>query len=74
MSTEHMCPNCVQLIDGHPQNSCVLAAFIALLKDRENLTAEALLELHRNVDIDALWDALGPVLDTLEAGGFTPEQ
>jgi len=64
------CPNCIEPIEGHPENGCVVAALIGVLRDREDHTEEQLLQLHRDIDVDALWDVLGPVIDTLGDGGF----
>jgi len=65
------CPNCSSLVLNHPQNGCVLTAFIELLRDRENKSEQELLELHANANVDALWADLGPILDALEDGKYS---
>lgn len=65
------CPNCSHPVAGHPNNGCVLHAFIQLLGDRGNLTPVQLTKLHEVCNVDSLWDRLGPVLDDLEAGMFS---
>lgn len=67
------CPNCMGPLPDHPDNACVLNAFIALLRDRGNKTEEELLDLHANCDVDAMWERLGPVIDDLEDGHFNEE-
>ena len=64
------CPNCLLPVDGHPENGCVLAAFIQAIRERGNLSEEQLRELHHNTSVDALWSRLGPILDDLEEGVF----
>lgn len=68
-----MCPNCAQSVVGHADNQCVLNAFIQLLRERENLNEARLLQLHGNCSVDTMWDDLGPILDKLEAGEYSPE-
>lgn len=64
------CPNCCELI-GHEPNGCVLEGLLGVVEGRENLTREQVLELWRKIDVDGLWDAIGPVIDDLEAGKFS---
>jgi hypothetical protein len=65
------CPNCTHPIEGHPQNSCVLAALIDCLRDRGDLSEEELAQRHADCDMDPFWDDMGPVLDRLEDDGYT---
>ena len=64
------CPNCLLPVDGHPENGCVLATFIQVIRERGNLSEKQLRELHHNTDVKALWSRLGPILDDLEEGVF----
>lgn len=65
------CPNCFQApVVGHPENSCVLAALIQCLRDREKTDEARLQHLHANCDVAQLWDSLGPILDALEDGDY----
>ena len=69
-----LCPNCcTNPIVDHPENSCVLGAFIQIVRERANLTEEQVLALHRDANADQLWDDIGPIIDRLEAGHYTWE-
>lgn len=71
MPKKRMCPNCLTTaVKHHPENGCVLAALIQVLREREELPERTLLSLHAKTDVDALWDDLGPILDKLEDGGY----
>ncbi len=67
------CPNCGHSIQNHPNNGCVLHAFIGVLAERENLGRKKLDDLHAQADVDKLWEDLGPILDKLEAGGYSAD-
>ena len=69
--TTATCPNCGCPVEGHPNNACVLAALIGVVRDRENLTEDELLALHRNACVDVMWDDIGPILDRLEEGFYS---
>jgi hypothetical protein len=66
-----MCPNCAQPVIGHERNGCVLYAFIELLNDRDTKTRRQLESIHRNCNVDAMWNDIGPILDRLETGGYS---
>lgn len=68
------CPNCLENLDEHPENGCVLHAFIAVLFDRGNLSEEQLAKLHADTDVDLFWNDLGPILDKLENGEYTNQE
>jgi hypothetical protein len=68
---EAPCPNCLEPLTTHPNNGCVLAAMIQVIRERGSLASDDLTEIHRDTDTDALWEDLGPVIDRLEAGGYT---
>lgn len=63
------CPNCLRPIT-ELDNGCVLHAFIGVLRDRGNKPDATLRSLQRNCNVDQLWDDIGPILDSLEAGGY----
>lgn len=65
------CPNCFDPIEGHPDSACVLNALIQVVRERGDLTEEQLRALHRDANVDVLWEDLGPVIDRLQAGGYS---
>ncbi len=68
---KRICPNCtISAVKDHPEDGCVLAALIQVLREREELPERTLLALHAKTDVDALWDDLGPILDKLEDGSY----
>ncbi len=65
------CPNC-NAPHGVPVESCLLGALLAVIvNSRGTVAPEAAARLMESTDIDALWEDLGPVLDTLESGGYS---
>ena len=66
------CPNCGSPVKTHPRNDCVLNALIGILHDRGNLSKKKLHVIHRKADTGVLWEDLGPILDRLEDGFYTP--
>lgn len=71
--TTRMCPNCcTSPVADHPDNGCALAVLIQVIRERGDLTERKLRDLHYNCNVDHLWDRLGPVIDDLQAGEFTP--
>ena len=72
------CPNCMSSVIGHPRNGCVLQALIELLRDREVWNDETSKEQpdewyyakHANANVDKMWDDMGPIIDSLENGGY----
>lgn len=70
MSKELICPNCGGLVKDHPQDGCVLAALIGVIRDRGGMKERALTNLHASTDADHLWDDVGRIVDQLEAGGY----
>lgn len=72
--TAAMCPNCGNSpVHGHPENGCILATMITVVRERGNKSEEELEELHAKTDVNALWNDLGPILDKLEEGGYSTE-
>ena len=66
------CPNCwAHPVDNHPENGCVLAALVQIIRERETVPETRLLRIHARTDITALWNTLGPLLDRLEVGEFS---
>lgn len=65
------CPNCSEQVENHPQNGCVLAALVEILRDRGRYTDQTLQTIHANCDVDALWEDLGPVIDRLGDGDYS---
>lgn len=68
------CPNCSSPVVNHPANGCALAVLISVVKDRGNKGVAELHALHEGCDVDALWEALGPIVDMLEDGEFAGEK
>jgi len=64
------CPNCTATVHNHPQNDCVLAAMIQVLRDRGDHHPATLTRLHANCDADAFWNAAGAVIDRLGDSEF----
>lgn len=64
------CPNCMSPIGSHPENGCVLAAMIQVVRERGTRSEEEVLALHASANVSALWDELGPIIDKLEDGEF----
>jgi len=68
---EKKCPNCQERFHVvHPENGCVLASLTQVVREREIVDEEKLLQLHENTDVSALWDDLGPIIDKLEEGKY----
>lgn len=65
------CPNCYETVQDHPQNGCVLAALIQVVRERGSRTDAELLALHADANVDAMWDDIGPIIDRLEDGAYT---
>lgn len=69
-----LCPNCMCVpVTNHPENGCVLASLVQIVRERGNHSEDEIQKLHANCDTDALWEHLGPVLNKLEDGDFSPE-
>lgn len=68
-----LCPNCRQPVADHPENGCVLAALIQVIREREAMSEEKLRELHASTDTDQLWEDLGPLVDRLEEGEYSAQ-
>jgi hypothetical protein len=66
----HKCPNCGEPVAGHPDTSCTLYGLMQIVRERGNLPEAKVQKIHREVDVDALWEELGPVIDRLEDGAF----
>ena len=71
MAKRLRCPNCTRNIVGHEPNGCVLEALMSVLRDRGGHTDKQMRKLWANVDVDALWNAIGPIVDDLGEGVFT---
>ena len=65
------CPNCLGPIAKHPQNSCMLAMFIQVIRERGEMSERKLRKLHAKCNVDALWDKLAPIIDDIEEGEYT---
>jgi hypothetical protein len=64
-----LCPCCYEPV-GHPANGCVLQAMFYCLQERRDLDEKEINDLWERVDIDFLWEDLGPVIDQLGRGEF----
>jgi hypothetical protein len=67
------CPNCGTPVADHPENGCVLAALIQVIRDRGNMSEQILLALHAGTDVDLLWESVGAIVDNLEMGTYSNE-
>ena len=65
------CPNCIESVEGHIDNGCVLAALIDVIRDREEIKEKELLELHAECNVDSLWNDIGPIVDALQEGKYS---
>jgi|GEM_PF-2891625 len=63
------CPNCTRPISDESAG-CVLHSLMSALRDRESLDDAELESIHAECDTDALWNAIGEVLDDLETGRY----
>lgn len=70
MAKKLRCPNCDRHVANHPEDGCVLAALIQVIRDRGEMSERRLRTLHASTDADALWNRLGRVVDDLEEGVF----
>ena len=67
-----MCPNCCDTpIKNHPENGCVLAVFMEVIKSRGTLSKKQQTKIFESCDVGALWDDLGPIIDELEDGSYS---
>ncbi|MCB1944521.1 MAG: hypothetical protein KDF55_02185 [Thauera sp.] len=64
------CPNCNGPVANHPENGCILAALIQVIRDRDVMSERSLRRLHADTDIEVLWCRLGAVVDDLEEGRY----
>ena len=65
------CPNCDELVNGHPDSDCILRVFANIIRDRGNKTEAEIQRLHADCNADALWDRIGPLLNVFEDGYFS---
>jgi hypothetical protein len=65
------CPNCDQPVKNHPENGCVLAALIGVLRERGTLDEVTIDQIHANCDVDSFWMAAGQLVDRLENKEFS---
>ena len=63
------CPNCTRPIKEESAG-CMLHSLMTALKDRETLSEAELESIHADCDVDALWNALGNILDDMEYGRY----
>lgn len=70
MAKKLKCPNCGGTVAHHPEDGCVLAALIQVIREREVMSERRLRTLHASTDVDRLWDRIGPIADALEEGAF----
>lgn len=71
MTGKLKCPNCGGNVANHPEDGCVLAALIQVIRERQSKSEPRLRKLHAKVDVDALWEDLGRVIDKLEDGAYS---
>lgn len=66
------CPNCSRPMEkNHPIDVCLVAALFGVVRDRGNKTDDRIKKLMRDVNVDLLWDDLGPLIDRLEKGYYS---
>jgi hypothetical protein len=67
------CPNCGSLVVNHPDDGCMLYQSVSLVRDRGNKTDEELHQIHAKCNVDAFWDDIGKVLNSLEDGSYSDD-
>lgn len=65
------CPNCGKSIVNHPEDGCLLAALMTVLRDRGSHGEAALRRIHAQCDVELLWRSLDRVVDQLGEGAFS---
>ncbi|RUP28339.1 MAG: hypothetical protein EKK45_12750 [Curvibacter sp.] len=63
-----ICGNCLNPIENHPENGCVVGAMFKVLHDRGEMEPSELQRLH---DLDRHWDEIGLLVDEMANGDFT---
>lgn len=63
------CCNCMEP-SPHPDNGCVLHAFVTVLRERETHSDSQLENLYISCNVDRLWDHLGGIIDGLGNGRY----
>lgn len=63
------CPNCGGPLD-HPENGCVLASLIQIIRERQEHSVRKVNDLHANCDVDRLWDDVGSIVNRLAQGNY----
>lgn len=63
------CCNCSEP-SPHPDNGCVLHAFVTVLRERGTHSESQLENIYINCNVDRLWDQLGGIIDDLGNGRY----
>lgn len=64
------CPNCTSPVIDHPENGCVLAALVQVLRERSEHTDDQLHTIHAEVNADIFWKDIGAIVDRLGDGEY----
>ena len=64
------CPNCGSIVSDHPENGCVLAALMSVLRDRGTHEPGQIERIHARCDVDRFWHEVGLLVDRLGEGAF----
>ena len=72
MANRLNCPNCGGYAANHPEDGCVLAALIQVIRERQSMSEAKLRKIHAGTVVDVLWDDLGRIIDKLEDGTYSP--
>lgn len=67
------CPNCGGSVIDHPEDGCVLAALMTVLRDRGTHDQAALQRIHAQCDVESLWRSVDALVDQLAEGRFDRE-
>ncbi len=57
----------------HPEDGCVQAALMTVLRDRSTHDLAALQRIHAQCDVDSLWRSIDALVDQLAEGWFDRE-
>jgi hypothetical protein len=71
MGKAKKCPGCGQHnVNNHPEDGCVVASLIRVIRDRGDLNDSVVNRIHAALDVDAVWDVIGELIDDIQAGRY----
>lgn len=65
-----VCPNCGSLVSDHPENGCLLATLMSVLRERGTHEPGQIERIHARCDVDRMWQEVGELVDRLGEGAF----